>query len=42
MRKRILATVVLFAVCVLVVGVLIREHRGVNTDSAYPTINVED
>lgn len=42
MHKRILVNVVLLAVCVLVVGVLIREHRGVNTDSVYPTINVED
>ena len=42
MSKRILANVVLLVVCVLIVGVLIREHRGVNTDSEYPTINVEN
>lgn len=42
MSKRILANAVLLVVCALVVGVLIREHRGVNTDSEYPTINVEN
>lgn len=42
MCKRILVNVVLLAVCVLIVGVLIREHRGANTASEYPTINVEN
>lgn len=42
MCKRILVNVVLLAVCVLIVGVLIREHRGANTASKYPTINVEN
>lgn len=42
MCKRILVNVVLLTVCVLIVGVLIREHRGANTASEYPTINVEN
>ena len=42
MYKRILANAVLLAVCALVVGMFIREHRGANIDSKYPTINVKN
>lgn len=42
MYKRILAKVVLLAVCALVVCMFIREHRGANIDSKYPTINVKN
>ena len=42
MYKRILAKVVLLAVCALVVCMFIREHRGASMDSKYSTINVEN
>ena len=42
MYKRILAKAVLLAVCALVVCMFIREHRGANMDSKYPTINVKN
>ena len=42
MYKRILANAVLLAVCALVVGMFIREHRGANMDNKYSTVNVEN
>ena len=42
MCKRSLVNAVLLAVCVLVVGVFIGEHRGASMDSKYSTLNVEN
>ena len=42
MCKRSLVNAVLLAVCVLVVGVFIGEHRGASMDSKYSTLNIEN